>query len=230
MRRFILICLGLLAIAPLAQAADWYQVEVYVFAQQHPNTSERPNYELLPHYNNQAIHPGASQADVQLPAIASQEVKLAVRRNAWNLLGKNNHYAVAAMASRMLRSGRYRTLYYGRWKQPMPKPGDVIPIYIQGGKVVPAPAPLTAPQPMRQNENAVSQPVDQAASNTVELQGTISLSKTRYVHFKTNLWFATQRGGQPFFTHIDEPRRLKDGEVNYLDNPYFGVIVEVNKL
>lgn len=216
------------AAACAADQSDWYQVEVLVFAQTHPDTSEHWDTTLLPHYDNQAIHLSGSAAE--LPAAASTSAQQAAAKGAWQLAAQDNSQPVAAMAAKMNASGNYRTLFYGRWQQPIPANQTTLPIYLQGGNAISASAPLAAPQPMTSDVPDASDNTAATESTSVslpELQGTLTLSRAHYLHLDTNLWFAASAGGQPFFTHIDAPRRLKSGELHYLDNPLFGLLIRL---
>lgn len=248
MRCLLVLGLSLAVLLPAAARADksdWYQLEVLVFAQAQPNTSEHWDTSLLPHYDNQAIHfDGSAPA---LPAAASANARQAAASGAWQLQSLDNGQAVADMARRMSASGNYRTLFYGRWQQPIPANQTTLPIYLQGGNQLVTHSPLAAPQSMAvtgtTDANVSSN--DSAGDNTditinnsaetnsvslPELQGTITLSRAHYLHLDTNLWFAAQSADQTFFAHIDEPRRLKSGELHYLDNPLFGLVVRVTPL
>ena len=128
------------------------------------------------------------------------------------------------MARKMSASGSYRTLYYGRWQQPLLANQPVLPILVQGGRSLAASLPAALPQPMD---------ADAADANTAglpELQGTITLSRSQFVHVTPNLWFAFADNGQPRFTTTDEARRLKNGELHYLDNARFGMLIRVTPL
>lgn len=240
------LCLAALlpSLAVAADKSDWYQVEVLVFAQTHPNTSEHWDATRLPHYDNQAIHlAGASPA---LPAAASDAARQAANAGAWQLQSQDNSQAVADMAKRMSASGDFRTLFYGRWQQPIAANQKTLPIYLQGGQQITASTALAAPQPMQSDpamaatdvppldannpsvDGGITSSAPEAVAATLpELQGTITLSRAHYLHLDTNLWFAANANGQTFFAHINEPRRLKSGELHYLDNPLFGVVIRV---
>lgn len=224
----------LLASLPMqAAAADWYRVEVLVFAQENPHTQERFDPTILPHYDHSAVQLSAGIAG--LPNTATSLQKNAAKQGAWESHSRSNNYPVSAMASRMERSGKYRTLFYGRWKQPFSPYNKALPILITGGKTLQR-YPQTAPmqpnaQPTISNTAMPAQQPTVTTSNAIpELQGTITLNRTRFAHIKTNLWFAGQRGDTTFFTHLDQSRQLKSGELHYLDNPLFGVVVRVTKL
>lgn len=211
--RFIVASIFLsLAVSTPAWAARWYQVELLVFAQTQPNTLEQWEANVLPQYDHNAIRLG-NPADV--PAGARNNLVNAASHGAWKLHPRNNNYPVAAAGRRMSGSGHYRTLFYGRWLQPISSASHSLPLYVQGGKSLAA-------------RTQLSMPDDQVtATQLPELQGTIKLTGSNLLHLSTNLWFATNRNGKRIFSHIDESRRLKSGELHYLDNPLFGVLIRV---
>ncbi len=62
-------------------------------------------------------------------------------------------------------------------------------------------------------------------------EGTLSLTRGRFLHFHAQLWRDPDgqpaRAERPFET-LDESRRMRSGELHYLDHPHFGVLVLVN--
>jgi hypothetical protein len=266
-------------IANPADRSNWYQVELFVFAQTHPATNESWDGSLLPHYDNQAIHLSTdTSTGPQLPADANSTIQQAVAKGAWKLLSKDDSQPLADMARKMMASSNYRALFYGRWQQPIDDTDQSLPVYVQGGNLLTTNIVAALPVPMTGNtagtNTAMAPPTTtngtvsddaaneayskgvvsntssgtsgnppQAPGQTVtttpettpaslpELQGTLSLSRSHYLHLDTNLWFASLgANGQPFFVHIDEGRRLKDGELHYLDNPLFGVLIRVTPM
>ncbi|MBN2689081.1 MAG: hypothetical protein JXR42_00505 [Gammaproteobacteria bacterium] len=61
--------------------------------------------------------------------------------------------------------------------------------------------------------------------NNKELSRFISLNKYNYINFKTNLVLHTKYGD---FT-IKQSRRLKENELNYIDNPLCGILIQINQ-
>lgn len=196
-----------LVFSKAAMASDWYQVELLVFAPTQTQTSEHWNRNTLPDYDHQAIT--LSSSSPHLPANASAADRAAANQGAWHLKSRNNSLTVAKMGSSMAYRGEYRTLFYGRWVQPLTTDNNSLPIHISGGH------PLSY---------AIS------GEHSRELEGTITLTRSRYLHLATDLWFASNADSKDFFAHINESRRLKNGELHYLDNPLFGIMIQVTRL
>lgn len=65
---------------------------------------------------------------------------------------------------RMSSSGKFKTLYHVRWVQPLVNRQETLPILVQAGKNY---------------------------ANQYELEGTVSISVSRYLHIDTNLWLSS---------------------------------------
>ncbi len=119
-----------------------------------------------------------------------------------------------------------RPLIHKRWRQPVPAREAPQPIYIE-------------------------LPIDQRAPATItgypRIQGFIDVTVSRYLHFATTLWYhADTLGAEPIMTpfnptyesrldptasepymQLKESRRLRSGDLHYLDHPKMGVLVIV---
>jgi len=65
------------------------------------------------------------------------------------------------------------------------------------------------------------------SSSPWQLQGTIKLSKSFYINLAANLTLCEQTNSGIVSTTLDQLRKLKTKELHYLDNPAFGVLVEI---
>ncbi|SEI37800.1 Peptidoglycan-binding protein, CsiV [Allopseudospirillum japonicum] len=71
-----------------------------------------------------------------------------------------------------------------------------------------------------------------ALQNVAELQGYVNLSVGRYLHVHTNLGLHQfeQRGLVPYSAaYMQQKRRMRSNEIHYLDNPYFGVLIQIRR-
>ncbi len=117
-----------------------------------------------------------------------------------------------------------RPLIHKRWRQPVPARDAPQPIYI-------------------------NLPIDQRNPATVtgypRIEGFIDVTVSRYLHFATTLWYhADTLGAEPVmmpfnptyesrldpmapepYMELKESRRLRSGDLHYLDHPKFGVLV-----
>ena len=102
-----------------------------------------------------------------------------------------------------LRGLRRRTdvIAAGSWHQALPPRDAPQPLVVQLGKVY--------------------------ADQRFPLEGWLSVTAGRYVHFKAHLAFQLPRGNVAVF---NESRRMKSGEIHYLDHPALGILASVQPL
>lgn len=108
---------------------------------------------------------------------------------------------------RLQRFRQYTIIAHIAWIQPIPKSWKSQTIHITGGSLV----------------NYDNQQIP-------NIDGTIKISRQNYVNLTTNLMLneATQAGMLSF--PLNDKRRVKTDQLNYLDNPVFGVLVMVKQL
>ncbi len=122
-----------------------------------------------------------------------------------------------------------RPVIHRRWRQPVP--------------------PRSAPQPIY-----ISAPIDQrnpaTATGFARIEGFIDVTVSRYLHFGSTLWYHSDTLGhapeflplmpgslsrysqiiaEPYM-QLQESRRMRSGDLHYLDHPKFGVIVKIDAL
>lgn len=281
--------------------SDWFEVEIIVFAQQHPSPADetwpkspdleypaemvaigppsdddlKPNNlselgELLAgagnaaqtgndtaaqtaggylfadksRFDNQpaAATPASVQdqqneaAEAQLSAEAEQIFNAHLPR-AFRAL-PHGDLRLGGVAHSIELSSMYRMLLHVGWLQPIPTGGPDYPVLIQGG---------------------------QRYGGDFEVDGTLTVSRERYLHVDTNLWFtqfkkkydeeaplpeivtnldpavrakypqlidAAEKAGnyEAVQTYtMSMSRRMRSATLHYLDNPYFGVLIEVDE-
>ena len=103
-----------------------------------------------------------------------------------------------------LRRDGYGIIGHGMWFQPVPDRSAPIPLLLQLG--------------------------GQMATGLYEVEGTISMTRGRYLHLDVQLWMNEQGsliGQQNSFIELRESRRMRSREVHYLDHPAFGMLVNV---
>ena len=106
-------------------------------------------------------------------------------------------------ATRLRRSG-YRIIDHGMWLQPVPDRDKAVRLLLQ----------LGAP----------------ADSGVYEVEGTVSVTRGRYLHFDVKLWMSDPRsldGEKNGFFQLQESRRMRSREIHYLDHPALGMLVMV---
>ncbi len=114
-----------------------------------------------------------------------------------------------AVAESMRRSSQYRPLLHWRWRQPGWERGAARSIQVQ--------IPSGASLPVTDLPQAVS-PYDRLLLN-----GTLTLSRSRYLHFTADLVYDDPATGVS--TRMRETRRMRSNELHYLDNPRIGILV-----
>lgn len=141
------------------------------------------------------------------------------------------------VARSIRRSSLYRLLLHTAWLQPVVSEDDAHPVLVQAGD---------------------------RYGNAFEVDGTLTVSLSRYLHVETDLWFtqfaqkyneqpplppivsnldAATRARYPRLVAAEEKRnnfvkvqtypmrqsrRMRSGTLHYLDNPYFGVLIQVD--
>ena len=123
----------------------------------------------------------------------------------------SNTYLLAAEDSRLQRSGAYRVLLHRAWIQPVPDRDRLQPMLIQIGE-----------------------------HGAWRIEGYLGITRGRYLHMDTRLWYATTvpgaapvdaTTGAPLdrgYMEMREQRRMRSGELHYLDHPKFGVLARVD--
>jgi len=121
----------------------------------------------------------------------------------------NNTYLLAGEDGRLQRSGVYRVLLHRAWIQPVPDRDRLQPMLIQI-----------------------------AESDGRRIDGYLGITRGRYLHMDTRLWYEspavalpTEPKGadsNPGYMEMREQRRMRSGELHYLDHPKFGVLARVD--
>jgi hypothetical protein len=131
----------------------------------------------------------------------------------------SNTYLLAAEDGRLARSGAYRVLMHRAWIQPVPDRDRLQPMLIQIGE----------------------------HAGGWRIEGYLGVTRGRYLHMDTQLWYAVAStaptvGAQhaafgppaavapdaPGYMEMREQRRMRSGELHYLDHPKFGVLARVD--
>lgn len=189
-----------------------------------PGAAPRPQGRPAP-----AIEPqlGADPLLHFLAEVAEFERSLERRSYQWL---EPDTYTLTGPARRLASSRGQRVLLHGRWLQPVPERNAPQSLLISAGERLP----------------------DQR--NAHELQGTMEVTLGRYLHFRTHLLYrAPLLGREPLeaarppdapppalgqaltrdalesagVMQLLESRRLRSGEVHYLDHPKLGVLVRI---
>lgn len=112
--------------------------------------------------------------------------------------------------SRIANNGQYTLLLHTGWKQKLTDPTSSPKVRIHGGGFY-----------------------DREGSDIDEVDGTITISKGKFINIKSNLFLT-----EPAYEITELPngllsypmqnlRRTKENELNYIDNPVFGLLIKV---
>lgn len=226
----ILLLAGLLP----ARAADYYDIEVIVFARTAPDDGE----EFWPE------DPGRPEAeDASLPPEAAPGV--------WPLGPED--WRMQNLVEALARSPAYRPLLHWAWRQQLPN-GSQSPwlrIRVPEGARLPVANPYSPPATPAGNLLFGG-----LVEATPLLEGVVRMSRARYLHFDADLRYAETEAVDPAATppaptetmdagttengdvaveayggyhervvRLHQRRRMRSGEIHYLDHPRFGILV-----
>ena len=158
-----------------------------------------------------------------LARVAEFERTLEDRADRWQ---PADTFTLNREASRVARSGIGRVLFHGRWLQDLPDRESPDPILIRAGERLQVPWQVQ------------------------ELVGSVGVTLGRYLHFQAELFLhgpgfgllptgaALDADGKaelqvrplpgPRYMVLSESRRMRSGELHYLDHPKLGVIVRID--
>ncbi len=242
-KKLWILLLAYLGSTHLLHAADeWYQIEVIIFQQKNPSTSE---YETLP-------------ANTLLPDTSGATSLVDGSKGIKVLSGA--HYSMKKQYSQLAGSSHFNPLIHLAWRQPIKFRQQGQKVLIQGGKVLSrsvgtpeaSPQPATPPNTdtlMNPNEEgnaprAANPPSTALTPPLYELSGTIALSRGRMLILDADLVYYQTGGSIPpartggraqnnsdlkLFRMI-EKRHMRSREINFLDHPAFGMLVQVRSL
>lgn len=231
---FSLCCIGI-------AAADTprYAVEVIVFENLGGNVAgaelwSRTNQEPLP------------EADETLGLDAELRGQVATRKPPATVHQPLDDAALqlSDLRATLERSGRYKILTHHAWQQPGLDRDKAAPFTVE--------IPLAAPQPERVENTPTPAPA-QSPDNWYpmapvvqapepHLEGELKLVLSRYLHLEADLRYYTGELHQPMLAiedefadisvqpvvyRLKESRRMRSGELHYLDHPAFGLIARV---
>lgn len=220
-----------------ADDADWYQVEIIVFEQLGAGTESE-----------------ALSGSLAIPDPAGARELESAGGGAFARLGEDQ-LQLGGIVQALRASGDRRPILHWGWRQPVRARTEAQPVRIHGGRqytlpaAVPAsepgvtgepgglepprPAPPAAPTPQ-----PATGPEFQPTLRTIDaVDGTLLIARGRYLHVWTDLVFtapaAELAGAAPPGTdpnavvqfRMQNHRRMRSGELHYLDHPAFGLIV-----
>ncbi len=208
------VCAVMLGWLSLPAAADetWYEVELIVFAQTHPDTG---NEAFPPDHGDAVVTPDA--VEVPDPAVPDLVIVGATKIAALAPAG----YRLSAEETKLAGSRNYEVLLHTGWRQPGLLKEQAVTMHIHS----PVPADQT--------------PTETTEVSPPRLDGTVRLILSRYLHLDVDLrllgtpepvdqgLFAPPEPPEVPVYRLQESRRMRSKELHYLDNPMFGVVALV---
>jgi hypothetical protein len=107
---------------------------------------------------------------------------------------------------RLQRSNLYRVVFHRAWVQPVPDRDQLRPMLIQAGERI---------------------------GTGWRIEGFLGVTRGRYLHLDTRLWYTpnpSPDAQDPGYMELREQRRMRSGELHYLDHPKFGVLARVDPI
>lgn len=231
----LLTLVGLLSIAfQTFSATRWYQVEMIVFKQNHSATTVK---EPLP--DNTILPDPSSALPLNHSGIPSQRLGDSV---AFKLLPRSM-FAMKDYYNRLSAAKMYEPVAHIAWRQPVPFSRNGKKLQLRFGRIISGSAAPVMSENNPNNTNEVAMINDDNAgpmiqpsnpstnySQVNEFNGTLTISRLRYLHFDVDLAFHDTRLGQKKIYRMQENRRMRSKVVHLLDHPMFGIIVYMTPL
>ncbi len=151
-------------------------------------------------------------------------------------------YILGDVANKLKLSGRYRILQHFAWRQPAVEKKDSLPIVIKAGRDFSSQFPERAYRPVEFGDTASSQIDNQFGNEVRELDGTINVIITRYIHLYSDLVYRLPRSNPTDIQDVldrekvlvdysvNSHRRMKSRELHYIDHPLVGILVEATPI
>ena len=245
----ILVLAGVAGNAYAAEDEPWYTVEIVVFENRAAgagDTERWPDDPGTPDYTHAiTLVPVAGDATAEHPASAASSQPLP-----YQILDEDQ-MQLTRLVERMASSQDYRPLLHIAWRQPTSKSGDSPPVRISTlppateGETA-ATSEDSAPAAATTETTNVDGPQAESSETAADrpgatLEGTIDLSRNRYLHLDVDLLYrppaAPQSAGlfsifqadQPRITafRLHQSRRVRSKQLHYFDHPRFGLLTVV---
>lgn len=231
----LLLSLAALLNTAHAKPSDWYQIEVVIFAQ--PNNASvtelwrdtfAPNYSINPLIlgtGNRVASPLNPAAEMNISDGAFQALPDAERE-------------LSFAAKRIKNSADLRFLSHLAWRQPVPKGADPQSILIKTGKRFNNEFELEGTLTIRRNRYLHAR-TELFFSRFEQMKSAQELDWTVFsgddLEFGQREWnpsFNEAKSSAPQYVRattakLKQSRRMRSGELHYIDHPLFGLLVQV---
>ena len=158
----------------------------------------------------------------------------------WRLIEPEN-FILSSQARKLGNSSNYQVLNHFAWRQPAVDRANSQPILINAGFDYSGIYPERSLQQIEFSDTDFGLE-DEQMTGVWELEGTINVVITRYIHFYTDLVYRAERNNPPYENDNLQPqqvlvdyeikshRKMKSRELNYIDHPIVGILVEVTPI
>tara|TARA_R110002049_G_scaffold13509_2_gene58622 strand:- start:255010 stop:255702 length:693 start_codon:yes stop_codon:yes gene_type:complete len=223
--KLLFICLsltGILLFTSIACAKD-YAIEVILFANKNglQQSAEQFNFNHIIPAPDNGLDLNSANNNTQWQAIPEED------------------FILKGVAERLKRSRDYRILKHFAWRQPVVEKQDSLPIAIKAGRDFTSQYPEHA---YRQIEFGDTSRNVSRSSRVMELDGTINIVITRYIHLYSDLVYrlprtipggvgdALNRGQALVDYSVKSHRRMRSRELHYIDHPLVGILIEATPI
>ncbi len=153
-----------------------------------------------------ALPPPPPTAALVREAFAAFEEALARASMQWRVDG----LSLTPHVGRMRRSPNYEVLHHARWFQAMRRPSTSVPVLLQ---------------------------LEPDANGLHRIEGTLRVSRGLFVEIDAKIWLhedaSDAAAGTPNargYAELSETRRMRTGDIHYLDHPRLGLVVRAQRL
>ncbi len=209
----------------LPSHAKDYAIEVIIFVNQEglQQTAEQFSADHIIPVSNNGIQLNAADNDTPWQPLPAEE------------------YILKSVASRLQQSGQYQVIKHIAWRQPMADKNDALPIQIQAGRDFTASFPERAYRQVEFSDTGAIN-ASKSSDKIYELEGTINVVITRYIHVYSDMVYRLPRTNPSVADDamhrqqvlvdysVNSHRRMRSGELHYIDHPLVGILVEATPI
>ena len=220
MRRISAWFLAIAFLPAAGWAEDLYRVEILIFVQPVESASQVRHFESIPDlelehavdFRQYFCLPARSGAEFIQRFLSEEEV---VECLSGYLRLNELRQPMVGERIRLEKSGQYQILHHAAWQQPASLPDEAHPIRLSNGKIF-----------------------SQASPDTPVLDGSLRLSKEQFLQIDLNLLYhypaaTSSANGESTGSDgllLQVSRKLRPGDLNYMDHPLLGVLAQVTPI
>ncbi|MCP5334313.1 MAG: hypothetical protein H7A08_01310 [Oceanospirillaceae bacterium] len=199
MKRYLLL-LTLLAHTCIADEARWYMVNVTIFAQGGAQQEELFDSGVLSNNVADVIQLDSQPSRDKTSAATSAPILLHHNKNSGN-----GAYLLQTLSpewqglNRKLENGKQTILFTGQWQQPMYDEKNALPIYLESTRTT---------------------------DGLPALRGLFTISIAKFLQSQFELTYLNKTGEKTEQTLIKTTRRMRSGEIHYIDHPLVGILIK----